>query len=351
MKGKANVISHQDARRRERGQVLVIVAVGMVALLAVVGLVLDGGSAFAQRRAEQRGADLAALAGANDLLLHDDIGSAQAVARTVATQNGYDPALVSVTVTVNQFQRVGGTVKVDVTAGHRNSFSSILGMNSWDVSVTATAVTGYVTGGTGVGPIIFSVNDFQPNGEPKPQYTQAGCPPAPVTPAEHGCQFGTVNGDAPAVGGNDLAWTNYGTGNVNTSEVSNIIKGQLVIDRTLAPNDYIGQHNNGFHNALFQDVQTYLAGTDVLVPITTEQSPGIPDGPASCGALGGAPAGGGCFQGWAIFHVVAAVGGSDKHIYGYFVSNKFASGGTVSDCAPADCPRSFGNNYGLYLTE
>ena len=41
--------------------------------IAMVGLVLDGGSAFAQRRDQQSAADLAALAGANDYLLnHDD---------------------------------------------------------------------------------------------------------------------------------------------------------------------------------------------------------------------------------------------------------------------------------------
>jgi Flp pilus assembly protein TadG len=337
-------------RESERGQVLVIVALGMVVLIAMVGLVLDGGATFGQRRSEQRAADLSALAGANDLLLHGNVSTAQSVAESVATDNGYDPAVVTVGVTVTKYQSAGGTVKVDITANHRNSFSSILGFSSWNVSASATAVTGFVTGGNGIGPIIFSVNDFQPNGQPKPGYTQSGCPAAPVSPPQNACPFGTVNGDAPAVGGNDLAWTNYGTGNVDTNQVSNIIQGSQVIGRDLTTNDYIGQHNQGFHNALFQDIQQYLAGKDILVPITTEQSPGIDDGPDSCGALGGAPAGGGCFQGWAVFHVVAAIGGNDKHIYGYFVSGTFAPGATVEDCGTS-CPRSFGNNYGLYLTE
>jgi Flp pilus assembly protein TadG len=343
------MVSH-DSHPRERGQVLVIVAVGMVALIAMVGLVLDGGASFGQRRSQQRGADLAALAGANDLLLHGDVNTARSVAESLATKNGYDPAVVTVDVTVTPFAsgRAGGKVRVGIKARHQNSFSTIVGLNAWDISVSATAIAGSVTGGSGVGPIIFSANDFQANGQPLPGYTESGCPPAPVTPAENGCPFGTVNGDAPAPGGNDLAWSNYGTGNVDTPQVRNIISGQLVIDRTLALNDYIGQHNNGFHNDLFQAVQQYYAGKDILVPVTTEQVPGIPDGPGSCG--GGTPAGGGCFQGWAIFHVVAAIGASDKHIYGYFVSSKFAPGATVEDCT-ANCPRSFGNNYGLYLIE
>jgi hypothetical protein len=330
----------RDARRAERGQVLVIAAVGMIAFIAMVGLVLDGGATFGQRRAEQKAADLAALAGANDYLLHADVGSAQAVAEGVAKQNGYDPALVTVAVSVTPYHPTGGTVKVDITAYHENSFTPIVGIGGWDVGVSATAVAGIPTGGAGVGPIIFSVNDFQTNGQPDPEFTFEGCPAG-------GCPFGTVNGDAPAIGGHDLAWTNYGTGNVDTNQVSQIISGEMVIGRTITLNNYIGQHNNGFHNALFQDVNTYLAGKDVLVPVTTEQAPGIPDGPASCGL--GAPAGGGCFQGWAIFHVVQAVGGNDKHIYGYFVSQKFVPGGTVEDCT-SDCPRSFGA-YVLKLVE
>jgi Flp pilus assembly protein TadG len=336
-------------RRGQHGQVLVLVALGLVAMIAMVGLILDGGSSFGQRRTQQRGADLSALAGANDLLLNNDPTSAEAMAFNVAMQNGYDPALVAVTVT--QFHPVGGKVKVDITAPHQNSFTSIVGMNSWDVSVTATAVAGIQSGASGAGPIMFSVDDFSDNGEPKPEYTEAGCPAAPVTPPENGCSFATVNGDAPA-GGNDIAWSNYGLGNVNTNEVKDIISGELVIEKTVAPNEYIGQYNNGWHADVFHAVNNYLVGQDILVPIVTEQVPGIPDGPLSCGAGGGAPAGGGCFQGWAVFHVVAAVGGSDKHIYGYFKSNMFAPGAVVEDCPPpTSCPRSFGTNYGLYLAE
>lgn len=50
-------------KRTERGQVLVIVAMGMVALVAMVGLVIDGGFAWAQQRENQNGADSAAKAG------------------------------------------------------------------------------------------------------------------------------------------------------------------------------------------------------------------------------------------------------------------------------------------------
>ncbi|MCA1571779.1 MAG: pilus assembly protein TadG-related protein [Chloroflexi bacterium] len=47
----------------ERGQVLVIVAISLVALIAMVGLVIDGGNAWGQQRETQNGADSAAKAG------------------------------------------------------------------------------------------------------------------------------------------------------------------------------------------------------------------------------------------------------------------------------------------------
>jgi Flp pilus assembly protein TadG len=54
----------KDAATEERGQVLVIVAAGMVILIALVGLVIDGGFAWGRQRDTQNAADAAALAGA-----------------------------------------------------------------------------------------------------------------------------------------------------------------------------------------------------------------------------------------------------------------------------------------------
>ena len=51
-------------QRDVRGQVLVIVAVAMVAVVAMVGLVVDGGFAWGKQRDTQNGADAAAEAGA-----------------------------------------------------------------------------------------------------------------------------------------------------------------------------------------------------------------------------------------------------------------------------------------------
>ena len=55
--------------RDERGQILVIVAGGMIALLAIAALALEGGTLLLNRRDAQNGADLASVAGTREVAL------------------------------------------------------------------------------------------------------------------------------------------------------------------------------------------------------------------------------------------------------------------------------------------
>ena len=156
-----------SSRERERGQIIVIFALALVAIIAMVGLVLDGGSSFAMRRDEQSAADLAALAAANDYMLNSDTAAAIARARTVAAANGYthgtDGVVVNVTITTSN----GAEAQVDISAPHRNNFASIVGMPTWPVATTAKAQAGYPDTANGAGPIIFSIDAFGPNGQPQ----------------------------------------------------------------------------------------------------------------------------------------------------------------------------------------
>ncbi|HEX9738127.1 MAG TPA: Tad domain-containing protein [Candidatus Limnocylindria bacterium] len=85
------------ARPAERGQVLVIVAMGMVAIVAMVGLVIDGGYAWVRQRDTQNGADAVAKAGtivvqyylAGDSSAPNDYDVACAAAAAAAS-NGVD---------------------------------------------------------------------------------------------------------------------------------------------------------------------------------------------------------------------------------------------------------------------
>jgi hypothetical protein len=53
--------------RRDGGQIIVIMVGGIIAMFAMVGLIVDGGNAFANQRATQNGTDAGALAGATVL--------------------------------------------------------------------------------------------------------------------------------------------------------------------------------------------------------------------------------------------------------------------------------------------
>lgn len=302
--------TRSDRPEREHGQVIVLFALALVAIVAAVGLVLDGGSAYAQRRTEQSAADLSALAGANDYLLNGDSALATARARTVAAANGFTHGANNVTVNVTITTTNGASVQVDIVAPHANNFAAIVGMPKWTVSTTATALAGFPDTAIGAGPIIFSIDAFGSDGQPLSQYRNPASP----------YNFGETNGDIPVSSG-DIAWTNYGTGNLDSNQVDNMVTGSLVITKTLAFGEYIGQHNNGNKTTLYSDVNQFLSGTDIPVPIVDHN---------------------GNFQGWATFHVVSADGASSKNLTGYFKNNFFNERLRVG-CQLGTCPRYLGS--------
>jgi hypothetical protein len=58
----------RQVRQKRRGQALVVVTLAMVALIGIVGLAVDGGSIYLQRRTAQNAVDGAALAGTRTML-------------------------------------------------------------------------------------------------------------------------------------------------------------------------------------------------------------------------------------------------------------------------------------------
>lgn len=76
-----------NAARHERGQVLVLVVLGMVALMGITALVVDGGNVFLDRRNAQNAADSAALASALARVRGENFVQR---ANEVAAVNGYN---------------------------------------------------------------------------------------------------------------------------------------------------------------------------------------------------------------------------------------------------------------------
>jgi hypothetical protein len=70
-----------------RGQVLVLFALGLVALLGAAGIAFDGGRFLMERRALQNAADAAALAAANSLIRGGTNAEAETEARAILAQN------------------------------------------------------------------------------------------------------------------------------------------------------------------------------------------------------------------------------------------------------------------------
>lgn len=294
---------------RERGQILVLFALSLVAIIAMVGLVLDGGSAFAQRRSEQNAADVAALAAANDLIVNQGSANWQATAQSIASENGYVNGVngTSVQVTcVNCPGQVlnpavdGVQVTVGITAPHRNNFASIVGMSTWDVSTTATSKTGWVNTANGPGPFIVSKKAFDSNtGKP------TSC-----TGNSDKCNLEHPVDDTPSEA-IEFTWTDFGydldpdcprdTGNVNDSDLQNYMDGSADFSVTLKFGCYIAQHNNGVMNNIVARLQA-LAPMTFPVPIVDEE---------------------GKYVGWASFVMTGAdPGGRNGTITGYFETDR-----------------------------
>ena len=96
------VTSRPGCRRRERGQVLVIFALGLVAIVAMVGLVLDGGDTFVRKRDQQNVADHAAMAAGYAYAMSNGSSSAAATAAwNTASSNGYTNLSNGVSISVS----------------------------------------------------------------------------------------------------------------------------------------------------------------------------------------------------------------------------------------------------------
>ena len=116
---------------------------------------------------------------------------------------------------------------------------------------------------------------------------------------------------------------------MSTSDVDAIIDGSTTINKTLTFGEYIGQHNNGNHTALYGDVDT------------------VPVGQGRAGRRSSMRNGN--FVGWSTFHVISASGGSSKHVNGYFLSSFESARLSVTSCSANNCPRYLGS-YVLKLT-
>lgn len=271
----------RSRQERERGQMLVIFALALIALVGMVGLIIDGGDSFLQRRDQQNVADAAAMAAGYASVNGED---ATAAAKTVAAANGYTDGVNGTTVTVTVSS---SSIKVDVSKPHRNYFAGVMGFASWGVSTTAAVQAGTPNAAYSPMPLIFNKKAFEDPANKKKN--------APASFDEPG----NGNADVPTTS-TSFNWTIFCTANgnpcnANSNGVDNIIKNNGT-GTTIEVDDQIGPLNAGAHTTLFSSLSA-VVGNAYSVAIVDDS---------------------GAVQGWAWFHITGSVGGSTKQISGWF---------------------------------
>ena len=167
-----------QASRRQDGQILVVVAGGMVLFLAIVALVVDLGFVFMLRRQEQNAADPGAIAAAR-YIPSADRPAMWAAACFYASQNGFTPRRSDnnascvaglpaddSTLTVNwppsraaaEYAGDRGYVEVTITRPHKSFFAGIVGLPT--ITVATAAVAANDTGAAGSSSLI-ALNDTE----------------------------------------------------------------------------------------------------------------------------------------------------------------------------------------------
>jgi hypothetical protein len=139
-----NAKNKMEVTARQRGQVMVLICVSMVALMGMIGVVADFSFMQHQRNMMQTAADSAALAGAQEL----NYGDVAAAGKADAARNGYTDGASSVSVTINNPPSTGpnaanaGFVEAIVSKPEPTYFMRVLGVGTLTVSARAVAYEG-----------------------------------------------------------------------------------------------------------------------------------------------------------------------------------------------------------------
>lgn len=307
--------AHQAGGQSRRGQILPIFALCMVVLVGMVGLVLDVGGAFAQRRVEQSASDLAALAGANAYMTTGDAATAIAEARLIAKANGYADGDAGASVTITIDPAPGTGLAVAITAAHTNYFAAILGQPTWSIAVSASASAAIPDTAIDPAPFVFSGDLFGADGNPKALYTRAGC-------AASGCAWPLSSDPDPGLA--SFAWTDFsGAPAVDASVVDGLIDGSHPLVRTLALGDVVGQARADSASASLALIAAHMVGKAYPVAVVS--------------------AGTNKFLGWASFMVTGAGDSSLGQVLGYFLAGHQSPLLSASGSCASNCPHYLGS--------
>ncbi|MFL5964407.1 MAG: pilus assembly protein TadG-related protein [Gaiellaceae bacterium] len=274
------------ALRKEAGQVTVLTAVFIVALMGIAGLVLDVGSWFRQQRVVQTTVDSAALAGAQ--ALPGNPNNAVAWATTFAGKNG---GTAGANVSVGSKWKPNDMITVTQTAPSDGFFSKLFGIDTVSLGAKASAVSEVPSQVRYVAPIVVNIKH--------PDLSGPGCPcfklPTTLDLGKTGAPgaFALINLDNTDT-----------TGTIGASALSDwIVNGY---DKYLPLGGYFSDPGAKWNNNTIQAAMQARYGTDLLFPVY--------DALVSQGSNAEYH-----IIGWAGFHLTRAQAGGDSgSLDGYF---------------------------------
>ncbi len=271
-------------RRPEGGQVLAVMAIGLTAMLMMVGLILDGGNAWGQQRGTQNASDSASLAGAT-VLLQDKAGDTKDNTAVLAAVN-QSLAANNTTYEEARYVDIDGTdlgavpasgaipaeadgVHVRSTRNFRTYLAGIAGITELNTGADATAVAGKALGvcsaasGCGILPLTFSVNvtDCDGNGNIIIGDPNSFWPIVDLATAKADQGVGTYEAIYPLckVGPGGVGWLDFGCGGTLKQQIANPCNRAFDIPIWIPTSP-------GNSNAVENEVNAY-AGKVVLIPL------------------------------------------------------------------------------------
>jgi Flp pilus assembly protein TadG len=266
----------------EGGAVLVLYGLGLIVLLGMLALTLDLGRAVALKRDMVNAADAAALGAAQECANQRNLGSAQAVAQDLTTENRAGATVTSFSAPDCEAANLNDvrTVTVESQATLDYYVASLLGFDSVDVVAEATAIYGPPAEAH---PIPITVNQETLNSCD----IGTGAVPPPGEVFECTLTYPKDTLVEPRWGVLDLShWDDWNAApcRVSADTAKDIINnggafGLLAIDPVSGTPDCM---DNGLSDSVWQ----LLEGTTLLYPVlnvpgsTGEIPP--PDGPADC---------------------------------------------------------------------
>jgi hypothetical protein len=243
----------------------VLFALSLTGLLAMAGLVVDVGGTWSQSRTQQKVADVAALAGATAEANGGTKAQIIQAALDSAVANGFVLSEVQVNIPPSSGKYApGGSasgalstndcstpatypcwIEVAINRAHANTFSRVVGLNTFAVTSRGVGVGGIANAVTnGIAPLMFNYKSVTGSG----RNTAVFCDPQPGK-----CN---PNSSWPTLA-NQFAWTTYcleqANCNVSSAEAKAIIDGgnfQVMV----ALGMYLGPHNNGQKTAVCSDL-------------------------------------------------------------------------------------------------